>query len=173
MPENTPVAIRDALPADQATIVAMTIAAYEQYAPIIGPIWEVYRQNIIETLSNPGDAVQLVAEHEGAIVGAVLLLPAGTYTDLPGLPSQLRTEPEVRLLAVLPSARGLGIGRALMLECINRTRAAGSAVLMLHTTDMMAAAMSLYEDLGFARALDLDSHPMPGVTVKGYRLAVR
>jgi hypothetical protein len=37
---------------------------------------------------------------------------------------------------------------------------------------MMRAAMRLYERLGFVAAPELDFHPAPGLTVKGYRLSL-
>jgi ribosomal protein S18 acetylase RimI-like enzyme len=40
----------------------------------------------------------------------------------------------------------------------------------LHTTDLMQAAVRLYERLGFERAHDLDFEPAPGIIAKGYRL---
>ncbi len=35
---------------------------------------------------------------------------------------------------------------------------------------MMQAALRMYERMGFVRAREIDFHPAPGVTVKGYRL---
>jgi hypothetical protein len=35
---------------------------------------------------------------------------------------------------------------------------------------MMQAAMRLYVRMGFVRAPELDFHPAPGLTIKGYRL---
>jgi ubiquinone/menaquinone biosynthesis C-methylase UbiE len=87
------------------------------------------------------------------------------------MPRKLDT-PEVRLLAVLPEARGLGVGLLLMQECIERARRSGSAALTLHTTDMMRAAMRLYARMGFVAAPELDFHPAPGMTVKGFRLSL-
>jgi ribosomal protein S18 acetylase RimI-like enzyme len=78
--------------------------------------------------------------------------------------------PEVRLLAVAPLVRGRGVGAALMQECARRVRKTGGRTLSLHTTDMMHAALRMYERMGFVRARELDFHPAPGVTVKGYRL---
>jgi GNAT superfamily N-acetyltransferase len=78
--------------------------------------------------------------------------------------------PEVRLLAVAPAARGRGVGRRLMDECIRRARLSGAKALTLHTTDMMTVALQLYERMGFVRATDLDVEVVPGVLVKGYRL---
>jgi ribosomal protein S18 acetylase RimI-like enzyme len=62
------------------------------------------------------------------------------------------------------------VGAALMQECVRRVRKAGGRVLSLHTTHLMQAALRMYERMGFVRAPELDFHPAPGVTVKGYRL---
>jgi len=92
----------------------------------------------------------------------VLLYPAE-----PGEPEAL---PEVRLLAVRPGARGGGVGAALMNECSRRARAAGAPALGLHTTDMMRAAVRLYERLGFAADPSRDLEVAPGLVVRAYRL---
>jgi hypothetical protein len=52
---------------------------------------------------------------------------------------------------------------------LRRARQSGAAALALHTTDLMQAAMQMYERMGFMRAPDLDFHPVPEVTIKGYR----
>ena len=163
-------AIRDARPGDRAAILAVTLAAYEQYAAALPPpLWLLYRQNIHATLADVGPAAQIVAADEGAILGAVLLLPVGAVMEKPGGAITLEW-PEVRLLAVAPEARGKGVARRLMNECIQRARAAGAPALTLHTTDMMAAAMRLYERMGFAHAPELDFSLAPGITVKGYKI---
>ena len=41
-------------------------------------------------------------------------------------------------------------------ECVRRARESGAKALTLHTTDMMQAAMRLYERLGFQRMRELD-----------------
>jgi ribosomal protein S18 acetylase RimI-like enzyme len=60
-----------------------------------------------------------------------------------------------------------------MYECIRRARQSGVTALTLHTTDMMRAAMRLYERLGFQRAPGLDFYPVPEITIKGYRLDLK
>ncbi|HKW91292.1 MAG TPA: GNAT family N-acetyltransferase, partial [Methylomirabilota bacterium] len=93
--------IRDAGPGDRRAIEAVTLAAYEQYASVLGlALWEAYRQNIVTTLADPGPAAQLVAEAGGAVVGTVLLYPAGATFDIPGREPVRLPAPEVRLLAV-------------------------------------------------------------------------
>ncbi len=166
--------IRDARASDRAAIEAVTLAAYQQYATTLSaPLWDAYRQNIVATLAGVTQAAQIVAEDGGALVGSVLLYPAGGDMGAPGGGKAMTLAwPEVRLLAVAPAARGGGVGRRLMEECIRRARGSGAAALTLHTTDMMSVAMRLYERMGFERVTDLDFAPAPGITVKGYRLAL-
>jgi len=164
-------AIRDARPSDRGAILAVTLAAYEQYAAALPPpLWAMYRQSIQATLADVQPAAQVVAEEGGALVGTVLLYPAGAVMATPGGTPVTLAWPEVRLLAVTPAARGKGVARRLMEECIRRARAAGAPALTLHTADIMAVAMRLYERMGFGRAPELDFAPAPGITVKGYRL---
>lgn len=160
----------DARPGDRPRIADLTVAAYRQYAETLGPFWDGYRDNIVATVGEPAPAAQPVATLAGALVGAVLLYPAGA-TFVAGIAGErVLDAPEVRLLAVAPEARGRGVGEALIRECIRRARAAGAGSITLHTMPMMAAAMRLYERLGFARDPALDFHPVPGAIVDGYRL---
>jgi GNAT superfamily N-acetyltransferase len=164
-------AVRDARPSDRDAILAVTLAAYEQYAAALAPpLWAMYRRSIQATLADVRPAAQIVAEEDGALVGTVLLFPAGSVMANPRGTSNTLEWPEVRLLAVAPSARGKGVARRLMEECIQRAGAAGVPALTLHTADIMAVAMRLYERMGFARAPELDISPAPGILAKGYRL---
>jgi len=133
----------------------------------------MYRQSIQATLANVGTAVQIVAEDSGALLGTVLLFPAGAAMGTPGGTSITLELPEVRLLAVAPAARGKGVAHRLMEECIRRARGAGAPALTLHTADIMAVAMRLYERMGFTRAPELDIRPAPEILAKGYKIALR
>jgi len=163
--------VRDARPGDRQAILALTLEAYGEYAGQVPALWERYRENIVATLEDVAPAAQIVAEDEsGALVGAVLLYPAGSALAIPGAAPMRRRWPEVRLLAVAPAARGHGVGALLMRECLRRAAEAGDSALSLHTTEMMRAARRLYQRLGFVREPSLDFHPAPGFTIEGYRL---
>ena len=168
------ITIRSGRAEDRAAIEAVTVAAYEQYAAVLpAPLWAGYRQNIVATLTAAQPANLIVAEAGGALVGSVLLIPAGGAMAAPGLAASAPlAEPELRLLAVAPAGRGRGVGRRLVEECMHRSRAAGARTLTLHTTDMMEVAMALYERMGFARAPEIDFRPVPTMLVKGYRLGL-
>ena len=161
--------IRDARPSDRDAIEAVTLAAYEQYAAAMPAHWDLYRQNILSTLAAADPRAQIVAEAGDRTLGSVLLYPAGTVIARHGGGSITLPSPEVRLLAVAPAARGQGVGFTLMQECIRRARRSGATTLTLHTTEIMQAAVRLYERIGFVRAQELDFEPAPGVIIKGYR----
>lgn len=164
------IAIHSATANERPGISALTVAAYCEYASIIPQHWEGYRQNILATVAQASPDWLLVAEMDGLAVGSVILYPAGIEIPLAGDAPVRLAEPELRLLAVAPPARGKGVGDALMQECFRRSRAAGASSITLHTLDFMQAAMRLYARLGFQPAPELDLEPAPGAIARGYRL---
>jgi len=103
--------IRDARRGDGDAIREVTLAAYQEYAASMPALWNGYRQNIVATLADVGPAEQLVAEHDGTIVGTVLLYPPRRLTSPQGDPIEMPL-PEIRLLVVAPATRGRCIGAA-------------------------------------------------------------
>ena len=78
-----------------------------------------------------------MAERNGQIVGSVFLV------------EKTKTVAKLRMLLVELSARGLGIGKRLVDECVRFARKAGYKTIMLWTQSELGTARSIYERAGF------------------------
>jgi ribosomal protein S18 acetylase RimI-like enzyme len=163
------VRVRDARPDERAIVRDLTLRAYAEFAAVMEPdAWAGLDAAVRATLERDTPADRMVAEHDGRIVGSVMLYPA--EVDAYAGAAALAPWPELRLLAVAPEARGLGVGQALVDECVRRARAAGAAELGLHTSKSMRTALRMYERMGFVRAPEYDFHPEGAEVVWAYRL---
>jgi ribosomal protein S18 acetylase RimI-like enzyme len=125
-----------------------------------------YVPSLRDVAPRAAHASVLVAVDSDRIIGTVTYVPARSpYAEFDD-----EDAVGIRMRAVHPTAQRLGVGRALVEECLRLARAEGRARVVLHTAPWMTAAKRLYERLGFERAPERDWRPRPEVQLIGYVL---
>jgi ribosomal protein S18 acetylase RimI-like enzyme len=143
--------VRPFHPTDAGAVNAVALAAFAQYCDIYDD-WQTLSLGVGAMASLSQHAEIVVAENEQEVVGAVAYCPPGS------MPRADFFEPDwsiIRMLVVLPSARGEGVGRRLTGECIARAARDGAEVIALHTSPVMEVALSMYLRMGFNLAREL------------------
>jgi len=121
-----------------AQIIRDTLSEFGAAKP--GTVYFDPTTDDLYTLFRQPQSLYLVAETDGAVVGGCGIFPT------PGLPSGFC---ELVKLYLKPEARGKGLGKDLILRCLEQARALGFRSVYLESMDELRAAVSLYEHLGF------------------------
>lgn len=87
-----------------------------------------------------------IAERNGEVAGSIFCMPSGG----------IEGSAQLRMLYVEPAARGLGIGRMLVDQCVAFARGAGYERMRLWTHSIQEAARKLYAGAGFTIAEEWD-----------------
>ncbi|WP_129791695.1 helix-turn-helix domain-containing GNAT family N-acetyltransferase [Sphingosinicella sp. CPCC 101087] len=131
-------AIRTFRAGDLAMIAARQSILYESYG--WGRPMEILQAEVTTAFLRdfkPGREQCWVAERAGMMAGSVLIVDAGGGVG------------QLRLLYVEPWARGLGIGAALVDECVAFARGAGYERISLWTHTVLESARRIYAAAGF------------------------
>ncbi|MGH6653702.1 MAG: GNAT family N-acetyltransferase [Actinocrinis sp.] len=159
------VVVREARESELDEVGAVTVEVYGD--GLVHPDYLEVLRDTRSRFESPATTT-LVALDDGTdgLLGAVLhAAPGSPWRNL-----GVDEEHEIRILAVLESARGRGVGENLVRACIARAKAAGGPRLVLCTQSDMAAAQRLYARMGFQRTPERDWAPRPGLSLLSYAM---
>ncbi|WP_027499188.1 GNAT family N-acetyltransferase [Rhodococcus sp. UNC363MFTsu5.1] len=149
--------IRPATPADYDTIGELTVDVYVDGGFVSDTSAYVDRLRDTATRAEHAEVVVAVAGDE--IVGSLTIAEPGTpFADV-AEPGEL----EFRMLAVAPTARGKGVGSALVKHVLDEAYDRGLARVVISTEADMVDARRIYDRNDFIPAPQRDWEPAPGV----------
>jgi len=134
-----PYQLRDLVPGDVGWVVHRQAVLYAQeygwdqtYEALVAEILSEFVKNYDKRFERAW-----IAERDGQVIGSVFLMKKDDEVA------------KLRLLYVEPAARGLGLGRCLVDECIRFARAKRYKTLTLWTNDCLVSARKIYQAAGF------------------------
>lgn len=154
---TSPIAVRPAAQADLERAADICVEAYDA-AGQLEP-GSPYVATLRDTPGRMAEAILLVAERDGVVVGTVTICPIGS----PFAEIASEGEVEFRFLAVAPSAQGTGVGSALIAAVEQHARSTRARSLAICVRDTNTDAAAMYERMGFTRVPHRDWTPRPGV----------
>jgi GNAT superfamily N-acetyltransferase len=167
------VVVRPAREDEYDTVGALTVAGYDADGYLTfadGSYDHGYAGWLADAAARGRDDTLLVATIDDQVVGTVTWCPHGSAS------AQMAHRPdqgEFRTLSVAPEARGQGVGRALVADCLARARAAGLTEVLLCSRDVMLTAHRMYTAMGFVRRPELDWSPARDTHLLAFSLDLR
>lgn len=141
-------------PGDAEAVAAILLQAFE-------PLRERYTPAAFAATTPPASALRGRLPEGPTWLALLDGKPVGTVSAVARGPDLY-----VRSMAVLPEARGLGVGRRLLAEVDAYARAQGHRRLTLSSTPFLDAALALYASAGFVPTgegpSDLHGTPLVG-----------
>ncbi|MFH4965191.1 GNAT family N-acetyltransferase [Gaetbulibacter sp. M235] len=151
--------IRNAKPEEFESIGKLMVNVYSQLEgfPKESEFPEYYKKLLHVGDFTKKEHTELIVaiSNEKKVVGAVVYFSDLKHYGSPGTITTIKNASAFRLLAVDPEEGGKGIGKLLIYECINRAKKHHHKQLLIHSTEYMKLARSMYERLGFSN-LNID-----------------
>ena len=106
------------------------------------PLPDCYRTAFARIAEDPNNELAVAVQGD-EVIGCLQL------TFIPGLSRSGMTRAQIESVRIAASARGAGIGKALIGWAIDRARAEGCGLVQLTTDKQRPDALRFYESLGF------------------------
>lgn len=133
--------IRKIKPEDNAALAAIIRGVFDELnAPKVGTAYADPQLNDMSTVYQADKTVYFVAELNGTVVAGAGVAP---------LDNGPQGVCELQKMYSMPSARGKGVGKALMRACLEAAREFGFEKIYLETLPFMEDAQALYTKSGF------------------------
>lgn len=165
--------IRNVRPTEFGTIGKLMVDVYSGLegfpSPEEQPKYYDALANIGRFTEQPHTQLIIATNSSSEILGAVLYFSDLNYYGASALKMNYPNSSAFRLLAVSRKARGLGIGKKLIHECINKAKKENHKQLVIHSTESMVTARRIYSKLGFKRFTEID-FIQDGLEVYGFKL---
>ena len=165
------VLVREARPEDDAALGEILVSGYlTRYAQKMPEVVLTDRRKaeLRDVASKRKEALVLVAELEGKVVGTVTVWRPGAAASEAWLPEAC----DLRHLAIDPAAQGRGLSKPLLDEAERRARQMGANYVCLHVRRGNRGVAKLYMDRGYVRAAEGDLD-LPEVLLDAYFLRLR
>lgn len=167
--------IRNLRPDESAQLGELLCDVYAQLdgfpTPAEQPNYYAMLANIGRFSERPETQVLVAVSDTGELLGGVVYFGDMAQYGSGGIATTVTNASGIRLLGVSPRARGKGVGKALTQACIALARQRQHGEVVLHTTQAMQVAWTMYEKLGFVRSPDLD-FMQEKLLVFGFRLTL-
>jgi len=165
------VIVREARAEDDVVVGEILVSGYlTRYAQKMPEVVLTGRRKaeLRDVASKRKEALVLVAELEGRVVGTVAVWAPGAAASEAWLPEAC----DLRHLAIDPAVQGRGLSKPLLDEAERRARQMGAKYICLHVRRGNKGVARLYMDRGYVRAPEGDLD-LPEVLLDAYFLALR
>ncbi len=165
--------IREIRPAEFEALGQLMVRVYSQLSgfPDKDQQPEYYKMlaNIGDLAKTPETKILVALSPNNKLLGGIVYIGNMKYYGSGGIATELVNTSGIRLLVVDKNSRGAGTGKALTIACMVLARERKHLEVVLHSTQAMKVAWSLYEKLGFKRSTELD-FSQSKFPVSGFRL---
>jgi ribosomal protein S18 acetylase RimI-like enzyme len=152
--------VKNVIPEDYQKLGELIVEVYSQLdgfpKPEEQPDYYNLLRNVADFTKNETTELLGIYNDDNNLLAGVVFFGDMKHYGSGGSATAEKNAAGFRLLAVSNKARGLGLGKILTMECIEKAKTMNLQQVIIHTTNAMKPAWDMYEKIGFRRSEDLD-----------------